>query len=279
MESHPVTQTTMKSPGSLGLPSWFPGKEPAGQAGDASSIPELGRSPREGNVYPLQYSVLEKPMDTGAWWATVHALATEQHQPWSLKFLKLWKRINPINQSAEFSLAKVNRLFIQIQERFLKCADAFSCDVRYSKGITWEDQQLDWGLFAEEKVQAEVSYLSPAYAQADILHGGRALEEAPVTLTEVVQHQSVSAGSAFQHPHLLFFNIYVLGRCDCALNGRVAPGRIDNSELIHTWEMRRKGGKKGQRSSKRWHGWTPNSNHLLILWTIKSRQTFVPEDK
>ena len=132
MEGHPVTQTTMKSPGSLGLPWWFPGKEPAGQAGDASSIPGLGRSPREGNVYPLQCSFLENPMDTGAWWA-VHGLATEQHQPWSLKFFKLWKRINPINQSAEFSLGKVNRLSIQIQERFLKCADAFSCEVRYSE--------------------------------------------------------------------------------------------------------------------------------------------------
>ena len=141
-------------------------------------------------------------------------------------------------------------------------------------GITWADQQLDWGLFAAEKVQTEVPYLSPAYAQADTLHGGRALEEAPVTLTEVIQHQSVPAGSAFQHPHLLFFNIYVLGRCDCALNGRVAPGRIDNSELIHPWEMgwKNQGGKKGQRSSQRRHGWTPNANHLLILWAIKSRQ-------
>ena len=48
---------------------------------DASSIPGLGRSPREGNVYPPQYSFLENPMDTGAWWATVHGLETEQQQP------------------------------------------------------------------------------------------------------------------------------------------------------------------------------------------------------
>ena len=95
--------------------------------------------------------------------------------------------------------------------------------------ITWADPQLDWCLSAAEKVQTEVSYLSPVHAQADILHSGRALEEAPVTLTEVVQHKSVSVGSAFQHPHLLFLNIYVLGRCDCALNGRVAPGRIVQS--------------------------------------------------
>ena len=43
MENHPVTQTIMKTPELLGLslvaPWWFPGKEPTGQAGDASSIP------------------------------------------------------------------------------------------------------------------------------------------------------------------------------------------------------------------------------------------------
>ena len=40
-------------------------------AGDPSSIPRLGRSPGEGNDYPLQYSCLDNPMDRGAWQATV----------------------------------------------------------------------------------------------------------------------------------------------------------------------------------------------------------------
>ena len=31
------------------------------------SVPELGRSPGEGNGNPLQYSCLENPMDRGAW--------------------------------------------------------------------------------------------------------------------------------------------------------------------------------------------------------------------
>ena len=35
----------------------------AGDAGDKGSIPGLGRSPREGNGNPLQYSCLENPMD------------------------------------------------------------------------------------------------------------------------------------------------------------------------------------------------------------------------
>ena len=39
------------------------GKESACKAGDLDSIPGWGRSPREGNGYPLQYSGLENPMD------------------------------------------------------------------------------------------------------------------------------------------------------------------------------------------------------------------------
>ena len=50
------------------------GKELACNAGDPGSIPGLGRSPGEGNGNPLQYSCLVKPMDRGAWWATVHGV-------------------------------------------------------------------------------------------------------------------------------------------------------------------------------------------------------------
>ena len=35
-------------------------------------IPRPGRSPGEGNGYPLQYSCLENPMDRAAWQAAVH---------------------------------------------------------------------------------------------------------------------------------------------------------------------------------------------------------------
>ena len=50
----------------------------AGDTGDLGSIPELGRSPGKGNGYPLQYSCLDKTMDRGAWWATVHRVAKSQ---------------------------------------------------------------------------------------------------------------------------------------------------------------------------------------------------------
>ena len=50
-----------------GLPWWLEGKESACSAGDMGSIPESGRSPGEGNGYPLQYSCLENSMNGGAW--------------------------------------------------------------------------------------------------------------------------------------------------------------------------------------------------------------------
>ena len=36
-------------------------------AGDKGSLPGSGRSPEERNVYPLQHSYMENPMDSGAW--------------------------------------------------------------------------------------------------------------------------------------------------------------------------------------------------------------------
>ena len=53
-------------------------KEFACNAGDTGSIPGSGRSPGDGNDYPLKYSCLENPMDRGAWWATVHRIAKSQ---------------------------------------------------------------------------------------------------------------------------------------------------------------------------------------------------------
>ena len=50
-------------------------KNPPAIVGDVGSIPELERSPGEGNGYPLQYSCLENSMNRGAWRAGVHGAA------------------------------------------------------------------------------------------------------------------------------------------------------------------------------------------------------------
>ena len=52
----------------------------AGNTGDVSSIPRLGRSPAGGNGNPLPYSCLENPTDRGTWCATVHRVAKSRTQ-------------------------------------------------------------------------------------------------------------------------------------------------------------------------------------------------------
>ena len=66
----------------LGFPGDSVVKNPPANAGDMGSIPGLGRSPREGNGNPLQYSCLGNPMDRGARWATVHGV------------IKSWKQLS-----------------------------------------------------------------------------------------------------------------------------------------------------------------------------------------
>ena len=56
----------------MGFPDGSDGKESACNVGASVSVPGSGRSPGEGNGYPLQNSCLETPMDRCAWLAIVH---------------------------------------------------------------------------------------------------------------------------------------------------------------------------------------------------------------
>ena len=58
----------------ISLPGGSDGKESC-NVGDLDLIPRLGRSPGEGNGYPLQYSGLENSMD-----CIVHGLAKSQRR-------------------------------------------------------------------------------------------------------------------------------------------------------------------------------------------------------
>ena len=64
---------------SLGFSRWLRGKESAcnaAVAGDTVSISGLGKSPGGEHSHP-QYSCLENPVDSGAWWATAHGCHKE----------------------------------------------------------------------------------------------------------------------------------------------------------------------------------------------------------
>ena len=65
----------LPTPVFLGFPCGSAGKESASNAGDLGSIPGLGRSPKEGKGYIIQYCGLENFMD-----CTVHAVAKSRTQ-------------------------------------------------------------------------------------------------------------------------------------------------------------------------------------------------------
>ena len=60
-------------------------KESACNEGDSGSIPGSGRSLREGNGNPVQYSCLEKSIDRGAEWAS---------SPWGRKESDMTERLH-----------------------------------------------------------------------------------------------------------------------------------------------------------------------------------------
>ena len=74
----PWRRNGLPTPVFLGVPGGSDGKESASNSGDLDSISGLGKSPGEGNSYPLQFSGLENSTDKGAWQATVHGITKSQ---------------------------------------------------------------------------------------------------------------------------------------------------------------------------------------------------------
>ena len=115
--------------GQVSLLEGFPGGSeikhlPAVQeynAGDADSIPGLGRLPREGSGNPLQYSCLGNPTDRGAWRATVPGITRVRHNlvtkplPSTLHILLFFKIIfNRCRSTLSSSIKNPDRIFIII---------------------------------------------------------------------------------------------------------------------------------------------------------------------
>ena len=65
-------------------------EESACNAGDSGSIPGSGRSPGEGNGYPLQYSCLENSMDREGWRAIIYGSQGITHD-WATT------KVSPVN--------------------------------------------------------------------------------------------------------------------------------------------------------------------------------------
>ena len=107
------------------------GKNSTCNAGDLGLILGSGRSPGEGNGSPLQYSLLENPMDRGAWWAAVLRVAkswTQLFFYFSLKALRLgkicleaaWIKKERCQRIKTCKAERLRRYRAIVKERFLK---------------------------------------------------------------------------------------------------------------------------------------------------------------
>ena len=67
-----------------GFPGGSVAKNPPADAGDVDLIPGLGRSPKEENGNPLQYSCLGNLMDRKVWQATIHGVTKDSDTTWQL---------------------------------------------------------------------------------------------------------------------------------------------------------------------------------------------------
>ena len=96
------------------------GKDSACKVGSPGSFLMFGKSPGEGNGYPLHYSCLERSMDRGTWWATVHGVAkswtwlTDKHSSiwketfWTHSYILIETKVTHYDLSIGVILSNVN---------------------------------------------------------------------------------------------------------------------------------------------------------------------------
>ena len=77
---------------------------------DMGLISGSGWSPGGGQGNPLQYSCLEKPMDRGAWWATVHGI---------MKSLTQVKRVSTHTRSWKLTSPEATHCWTTLYETML----------------------------------------------------------------------------------------------------------------------------------------------------------------
>ena len=96
---------------------------------DVGFIPGSGRSPGGGHCIPLQYSCLEKPMDRGAWQATVHGVAKGQIRlKWLSSCSSRWSLRGKLEEGCLSALSGV------VQEPYLSCF--------WMRRVSWVDAVL-----------------------------------------------------------------------------------------------------------------------------------------
>ena len=114
----PWRRDRLPTPVFLGFPGGSASKESACNVGDLGLIPGLGRSPGEGNGYPLQYSGLENSMDS-----IVHGVAKSWTRLSDFHFHFLWGSCSgSLSGHPAVTSSPVNSFSAQLQHSLLKAA-------------------------------------------------------------------------------------------------------------------------------------------------------------
>ena len=99
----------------------------------------LGRSPGEGNGYPLQYSCLENSMDRGAWRTTVHEVTdsdmTEQLTLQGFSDGSAVKNLPAVQETQETQKAQVSSLHRKdpLEEEMATCSSILAWRVPWTE--------------------------------------------------------------------------------------------------------------------------------------------------
>ena len=103
-QENPWRRDRLHTPVILGFPCGSAGTESACNVGDLGSIPGLGRSPGEGQGYPLQYYGLENSMD-----CIVHGVT------------KSWTRLSHFHFSLSISFKEVSLNSFEVSFTYTFC--------------------------------------------------------------------------------------------------------------------------------------------------------------
>ena len=125
------------------LPRWLSGKEPACNAGNTGLIHGSGRSPREGNGNPFQYSCLGNSMDRG----------TARGVPKSLIELSNWAHTHIMSKrqtlTAHQALLLIHtcdwNVFIPMPLRCIATLFLFVLEIRWPKAVSTPTTRLSAG--------------------------------------------------------------------------------------------------------------------------------------
>ena len=123
----------------LGFPGGSAGKESACNVEDLGSIPGLGRSPGEGNGYPLQYSSLENSMG-----CIVYGVAKNQTQLSEFHFTFLSYLLNFLLGDS-FN----NTVVSSIPESLFWKVLSWKANISWDSP-NWGESGFDWWILGEE---------------------------------------------------------------------------------------------------------------------------------